>query len=592
MLVGQKIGPFKVEKELGSGAMGTVYRATNSETGQRVAIKMVSPALGTSEQSMARFKREASILKQLDHPNIVKYVASGRVAGAPFYAMEYVDGESLDQVMSRRGRLSWEEVVTIGQQLCAGLQHAHEKGIIHRDLKPSNLMILPDGTVKLTDFGIAKDMDVTALTAANSTVGTASYMSPEQCRGDRNISSKSDLYSMGVMFYELVTGRKPFQAESAMEMFNKHTSGTFERPSRLKPEIPIWLDTLVCQLMEKKPEKRPYDAAAVARALEQVKQKVVAQSSAGLEAAKRRRIDKTDLMPALDETDKEAARTLLHKKKKKVKLGPIYQRVWFRAAVLSLVLLAISYILYAAFFKIPSPETLYQQAASLMASGPDSRNEARGALEQFLEYYPEHEQAKQIQAWVDQVDIEENERPMHNRRGRFNPENELEKFARAALTQEDAGMLQDALKTWGEIASNKNKVYKTKQQRSEERPWALVAEKYANEILRTHQLRQSVEMKLKEEVRQPEKKFVWDSEEEQLAFKAFKAQLQGKRDEAKLHLETLKSKTEEYWRSPDATRDNLRLWYLIATSGIREVSLASSLDKKDGGEKLPPAPSK
>src|SRR5438132_3227370 len=105
----------------------------------------------------------------------------------------------------------------MGQQLCAGLQHAHEKGIIHRDLKPSNLMVLADGTVKLTDFGIAKDMDVTQLTAANSTVGTASYMSPEQCRGERDLTHKSDLYSMGVTFYELVTGRKLLQAASIMK---------------------------------------------------------------------------------------------------------------------------------------------------------------------------------------------------------------------------------------------------------------------------------------------------------------------------------------------------------------------------------------
>src|SRR5438045_1274905 len=134
------------------------------------------------------------------------------------------------------------------------LQHAHDKGIIHRDLKPSNVMVLRDSTVKLTDFGIAKDTDVTALTAANSTVGTAAYMSPEQCRGARDITHKSDLYSLGVMFYELVTGRKPYLGESVMEMFLEHMEGTFERPSRIVLDIPIWLDTLICQLMEKEPD--------------------------------------------------------------------------------------------------------------------------------------------------------------------------------------------------------------------------------------------------------------------------------------------------------------------------------------------------
>ena len=120
----------------------------------------------------------------------------------------------LSTVMARRERLSWEEVVTLGQQLCAALQHAHEKGIIHRDLKPSNLMVLADGTVKLTDFGIAKDLDETGLTATNCTVGTASYMSPEQCKGEKNIGPRSDLYSMGVMLYELLAGALPHRRDA------------------------------------------------------------------------------------------------------------------------------------------------------------------------------------------------------------------------------------------------------------------------------------------------------------------------------------------------------------------------------------------
>ena len=175
MLVGKDLGPYLVDKELGSGAMGTVFRGKHKSSGDRVAIKLMSPALGSSEAAVNRFTREISILKQLDHPNIVRYKGSGRYHKAPFYIMEYVEGESLDKILQRRKRLSWEEVVEIGMHLCAALQHAHDKGIIHRDLKPSNLMVLKDGTVKLTDFGIAKDTDVTALTAANSTVGTAAY---------------------------------------------------------------------------------------------------------------------------------------------------------------------------------------------------------------------------------------------------------------------------------------------------------------------------------------------------------------------------------------------------------------------------------
>src|SRR5439155_14271796 len=166
MLVGQRVGPFEIEKQLGSGAMGTVYRA-RYKSGQRVALKVMALGLGDNETALARFEREAKVLKQLSHPNIVRFYIGSRFQGAPFYAMEYVEGESLDQALKRRGRLTWEEVSDLGRQICAALQHAHEHGIVHRDLKPSNLMITADGTLKLTDFGIAKDLDVTQLTAAN-----------------------------------------------------------------------------------------------------------------------------------------------------------------------------------------------------------------------------------------------------------------------------------------------------------------------------------------------------------------------------------------------------------------------------------------
>src|SRR5262245_31014991 len=212
MQPGQTFGPFVIEKALGSGAMGAVYRARYKKDNRKMALKIISLGLIGNETSRARFDREASILKQLNHPNIVGFFGAGRSQGTPYYAMEFIEGESLDHVMNRRGRLTWEEVIQLGGQLCDALQHAHEKGIIHRDLKPSNLMILPDRTIKLTDFGIAKDTDVTALTAANCTVGTAAYMSPEQCRGEKTLTAKSDLYSLGVVFFELLTGRKPFLA--------------------------------------------------------------------------------------------------------------------------------------------------------------------------------------------------------------------------------------------------------------------------------------------------------------------------------------------------------------------------------------------
>ena len=162
MLVGQKIGPFAIEKELGSGAMGTVYRARYLPDDRVVALKVIAFGLSGNDSALSRFEREAGILKQLRHPNIVHLHSSGKCRGTPFFAMEYISGESLDRIMARKDRFTWQEIVVIGKQLCAALTHAHEKGIVHRDLKPSNLMMANDGTLKLTDFGIAKDLDVTA----------------------------------------------------------------------------------------------------------------------------------------------------------------------------------------------------------------------------------------------------------------------------------------------------------------------------------------------------------------------------------------------------------------------------------------------
>jgi len=340
MLLGQKLGDFEIEGELGAGAMGMVYRARYLKNNAPVAIKIISGGHDTNPNSVARFERETAILKKLSHPNIVRLYATGRWRGTPFYVMEYVAGETLDARLQKRGKFSWEEVVDLGRQMCAALQHAHHQGIVHRDLKPANIMIMPDDTVKLMDFGIAKGLELSQLTATNCTVGTAAYMSPEQCRGERDLTAKSDLYSLGVLFYELLTARRPFLAETTLDMFLAHTEGKFERPSRLVLEIPLWLDTLVCQMLEKKPQHRPYDAAMVASSLAEVRAKVGSQKSAGVEVARsgRKRALKAD------RTDKQTAETLrtstLTKRHKK-KSRSLGERTWFQVTAAGLLLLVV-----------------------------------------------------------------------------------------------------------------------------------------------------------------------------------------------------------------------------------------------------------
>src|SRR5579871_4257963 len=162
-MIGEKLGSFRIESILGTGAMGVVYRATSETTGKFAAVKVISNEIIQRNRMYERFRRESEILQQFRHPNIVRFLAVGRYQGTSYFAMEYVAGETLEQMLEHRGPLPWQEVVNLGSQVCEALHYAHSQSVVHRDLKPSNLMISEKGQVKLTDFGIAKDLDATAL---------------------------------------------------------------------------------------------------------------------------------------------------------------------------------------------------------------------------------------------------------------------------------------------------------------------------------------------------------------------------------------------------------------------------------------------
>lgn len=539
MLIGKELGPYLVEKELGSGAMGTVFRAKDKRSGERVAIKLMSLHLGTNDNAVKRFKREVDIIKQLDHANIVHYINSGRYHKAPFIIMEFIEGESLDRILHRRTRLPWEEVADIGIGLCQALQHAHEKGVVHRDLKPSNLMVLKDGTIKLTDFGIAKDEDATALTAANSTVGTAAYMSPEQCRGVRDITAKSDLYSMGIMFYELLTGRKPFTGETPMEVFLQHANKTdYRRPAEIVMDVPIWLNTLVDQLMEKEPAKRPLSAKAVAESLELIKQKVEAQKSAGVEAATKRKIDRARGDKKLDEEDKAAARVMLGKKKK-TKVTPFYARGWFTILALLLVAMTAGAGVYFAFLRTPSAEALFAQVQTLERGGSEDDREA---ADTFLQHYPMHEKASRVQQLADKYDFEKLERQMLNRRNsplKFEKGPDELAFNRGLKAEED-GHLEEAKKVWRELGEKKASSDR------EVHAWGLIGEKYLRDYAEAEALYASLQKK-------PESEKGKGDEIEQAGLKAVRLEKQEKFSNA-----------HAVWGNIAKMSDLPRRWFLLA----------------------------
>jgi eukaryotic-like serine/threonine-protein kinase len=483
LLVGQTFGDFFIEKELGSGAMGSVYRARYTKDGRQVALKMIAMGLAGNENALARFEREANILKQLKHPNITRLFGTGRYKGTPYFAMEYVDGESLDRVMARRGRYSWEEVVTMGKELCAALQHAHEKGIIHRDLKPSNLMVTKAGKVKLTDFGIAKDVDVTALTGANNTIGTAAYMSPEQCKGERHLTAKSDLYSLGIVFYELLTGQKPFVAESPVDMFLLHVNGEPVRPRRLLPELPVWLDTLVMQLMEKNPNHRPLNAAMVADALAEIETKAMNQASIGQEVANARLVDRPSGIKDLDAKDKEAGlaiRAGAKGKKLKKKFVPVYRQAWFVGGLSAIVGLGLVGGLFVATLPPPA-DKLY---AAIQSTEGDAK---KAAIERYLGVYGSQtdETTEKVKALDRSIQARERERVLIRRFGkeflRKNAEEgedaEAHKKTMDAFAAESEGELLKAANLWRDLAEK----YKNEKDR-EKALWGWVGEKKLRDL--------------------------------------------------------------------------------------------------------------
>lgn len=272
-MIGEKLGSFRIKEVLGSGAMGAVYLAVHEPTSKVAALKIIGSDAAQRNNTSRRFDREADILKQFDHPNIVRWLGVGRFQGTSYLAMEYVQGATLEQVLGQRGAMPWQEVVDLGIQMCSALHYAHQRGVVHRDIKPSNLMITQKGDVKLTDFGIAKDLDATNLTATGRTLGTAAYMAPEQIRGTPAVSHKTDLYALGVVFYQMLTGRTPFEGATAVVLMHCHLNEPPPRPSAKTAEIPKALDELVVKLMAKTPTDRPWDAEAVGYALSELRDK-------------------------------------------------------------------------------------------------------------------------------------------------------------------------------------------------------------------------------------------------------------------------------------------------------------------------------
>jgi beta-lactam-binding protein with PASTA domain/predicted Ser/Thr protein kinase len=261
-------GRYRISRKLGGGGMADVYLAEDQELGRRVAVKILHGRYANDEQFVERFRREATHAAGLSHPNIVSIYDRGEADGSYFIVMEYVEGRTLKELIRSRGLCPIPVAIAYTRQILSALRYAHRNGVVHRDIKPHNVIVDPEGVVKVTDFGIAR-VGASQMTEEGAIIGTAQYLSPEQARG-APVDQTSDLYSAGIVLYELLTGEVPFTGDSPVEIAMKHLTEVPPRPSTLRPEIPEDLDLVVIRALAKEPADRYQSAAGMDADLETV----------------------------------------------------------------------------------------------------------------------------------------------------------------------------------------------------------------------------------------------------------------------------------------------------------------------------------
>ena len=259
-------GRYRVDDMLGRGGMAVVYLAHDVELGRLVALKLLAENLAGDEDVRKRFVREARLAARLSHPNVVHVYDAGEDDGVPFIVMEYVPGETLAQVLLPRGKVAPGEAAALARQAALGLQHAHEAGLVHRDIKPQNLLLRDDGVLKIADFGIARAAEISRMTQLGTVLGTASYLAPEQALGEE-VGPQADIYSLGAVLYELLTGKPPYEFGSLADLAEKQRAGTIVPVRDLEPSVPDELEALVMRCLARDPRFRPASAGAVAEAL-------------------------------------------------------------------------------------------------------------------------------------------------------------------------------------------------------------------------------------------------------------------------------------------------------------------------------------
>ena len=269
--VGKRLdGRYEIHEIIGVGGMAVVYKAYDNVEDRIVAIKILKDEFVSNEEFIRRFKNESKAIAVLSHPNIVNVYDVSFGDLIQYIVMEYIEGITLKEYIERQGSLRWKDALYFTVQILKGLQHAHDKGIVHRDVKPQNIMVLPDGTIKVTDFGIARFARSEQRTMTDKAIGSVHYISPEQARGEK-ADDKADIYSVGVMLYEMLTGQLPFQADSAVSVAIMQLQRDPQLPSEINPSIPLGLEQITMHAMQKLVERRYQSASEMLCDLESFK---------------------------------------------------------------------------------------------------------------------------------------------------------------------------------------------------------------------------------------------------------------------------------------------------------------------------------
>jgi len=387
-IIGSTLGDYEIVREIGKGGMGAVYEGKHKDTGEAAAVKVLPPEMTMNPAFVMRFKREVATLEQLDHPNIVKMYDHGEAEGIHYFAMELIEGDSLDRRLEGADEPTpVERALDIARDVAQALEHAHARGVVHRDLKPANIMITASDTVKLTDFGIAKLVEGTRMTTTGGIIGTPEYMSPEQAEGGI-VTERSDIYALGVVLYQMITGRLPFQGKTALQVMQKHRYSRHESAKALNPKISMRLGRFIDTLLDKDPKQRTPSATVLVQELDRLRE----QHTLAIELAP----DEEEGKPPTSPPRREPTRIPKKEREKPTPSFYVEPAIW--KTVLVFVVIACVWGMYLV---RPGPEKLYRQAESQFEKNEyDDVEETLGELQQR---FPDSDEARRADDLLEQA---------------------------------------------------------------------------------------------------------------------------------------------------------------------------------------------